>query len=302
VYDDATVEAVRRFQERHGLQGDGIIGQATQRALAVPTAWRIRQIEMALERLRWLPDFGGGRLVAVNIPMFRLWAWDAVPSDDPPSLEMAVVVGRALDHRTPVFAGEMRQVIFRPYWNIPRSIVQAEILPASRHHPGYLTREHLEIVLGTGDDGKVLAETPENVALLASGRARLRQRPGPTNALGLVKFLLPNDNDVYLHDTPETVLFKRARRDFSHGCIRVEAPAALAAWVLKDQPGWSLDAVRSAMDGPATRAVDLPVPITVVIFYTTAIVEPRLGDVHFADDLYGQDTALDRALSKDARP
>lgn len=297
IYAETIAAGVRRFQARHGLEDDGVIGRATAAALRVPLAWRVRQIELALERLRWLPDLSGGRLVAVNIPMFRMWAWDSVPSDDPPALSMAVIVGRALNTRTPVFADRMEYVVFRPYWNVPSSILRNEMIPAIRRDPGYLARQDLEIVRGQADSSPVLDPTPEHIAELGRGGVRIRQRPGPANALGLVKFMFPNQNDVYMHSTPAPQLFRQSRRDFSHGCIRVEDPVALAEWVLKhDDPQWTRDRVVSALNGAPNQRVNLPRPIQVVIFYTTAVVTPEDGAAHFAEDVYGQDERLDKAL------
>jgi murein L,D-transpeptidase YcbB/YkuD len=291
-YDGVTAEAMARFQMRHGLPADGVIGPATRRALLVPPAWRIRQIEMALERLRWVSDLDESRrLIAVNIPMFRLWAWDRVPSETPPAIDMAVVVGKALNHRTPVFVDSLERVVIRPYWNVPQSIVRAEILPAVTKNPRYLEEHAFEIVDRGDERAVVLSATPENIERLRTGRAQLRQRPGPTNALGLVKFLFPNSANVYMHATPQPELFSRTRRDFSHGCIRVEDPVGLAEWVLKNQTAWPRDAIERAMAGNATRTVELESPIQVVLFYTTAIVATD-GTVRFADDLYGQDARL----------
>jgi murein L,D-transpeptidase YcbB/YkuD len=276
---------------------DRLIGPKTAAALAVPLSWRVRQIELALERMRWLPDLSAGRLIAVNIPMFRLWAWDAVPTPDPADLTMAVIVGRALGTRTPVFADRLEYIVFRPYWNVPRSIVLNEILPAVRRGPDYLSRQNFEIVRGQTDDSPVLAPTAEHLAALARGEVRLRQRPGATNALGLIKFMFPNQNAVYMHDTPAPYLFDRSRRDFSHGCIRVEDPVALAEWALGRDPAWSESEIRAAMQGSSNRRVDLAEPIQVVIFYTTAAVEPDDGQVRFAEDIYQQDVRLDKALA-----
>ncbi|MCC7010453.1 MAG: L,D-transpeptidase family protein [Acidobacteria bacterium] len=294
VYDEALSRAVARFQRRHGLDVDGTLGRATAAALQVPLAWRVRQLEFALERLRWLPDLTGGRVLIVNIPMFRLWAWDAVPSADPPRLDMAVIVGRALDTRTPVFAERMRFVVFRPYWNVPMSILRKELLPEIRRDPSYLQREHLQIVRGQSDSSPVVPFSPETLAELARGAARLRQAAGPFNSLGLVKFMFPNQNEVYLHGTPATALFRQSRRDFSHGCIRVEDPVALAEWVFERQPGWPREAILAAMQGPENRRVDLVDPVQVMIFYTTAAVMQADGAVYFASDVYGQDRLLDR--------
>jgi murein L,D-transpeptidase YcbB/YkuD len=297
ILDPVLVEGVRRFQQRHGLTADGVIGRGTASALAVTMSTRVRQIELALERLRWLPDFTGGRLVAINIPMFRLYAWNSAPSVDPPALTMSVIVGRAIDTQTPVFAAHLEYVVFRPHWNVPRSILRGEILPAVQLDPAYLDKSNFEIVAGLDEDAQVLAMTADSFAALASGTARVRQRPGPDNALGLVKFMFPNVNDVYMHATPATELFGRDRRDFSHGCIRVEDPVGLAAWALGADAGWTPGRVRAAMDGTPNSRVDLRDPVPVVIFYTTAVVDPTDGTVHFANDIYGQDAVLDRALT-----
>jgi len=297
VYDGAFVEGVKRFQIRHGLDADGVLGAQTLEALRVPLTWRVRQIELGLERLRWLPHLGKGRLLAVNIPMFRLWAWDSMVPGDVPAFGSRVIVGRALDTETPVFVEQMNHIIFRPYWNVPHSIVRDEILPGLARAPNYLERQHMEIVDGPGDDARPVGATPEALAQLRQGRLRLRQRPGASNALGLVKFVFPNDENVYLHGTPSTELFARSRRDFSHGCVRVEDPVALAEWALAGQNGWTRDRIQSAMNGTEPIRVNLARPIPVILFYITAAVTPEDGKVHFARDIYGHDPKLDRALA-----
>jgi L,D-transpeptidase YcbB len=298
VYRGALVDGVKRFQRRHGLAPDGIIGRSTHAALRIPIASRVRQIELALERLRWLPHLGEQRLLAIDIPMFRLWVWDTIPHDGEPLFGMDVIVGRALRTQTPVFVEELQELIFRPYWNVPSSIVRYEILPRLDRDPEYLRREQMEIVLGPGDDARVVAATPENLVRLRQGTLRLRQRPGPHNALGLVKFVFPNPENVYVHGTPAQSLFSRSRRDFSHGCVRAENPIALAEWALKDQPDWSRDRIVSAMNGTQSIHVRLPRPIQVVLFYTTAAVMPDDGTIHFAEDIYLQDALLDRAFAR----
>lgn len=297
-YGEPLASGVRRFQARHGLEPDGVIGPATHAALGVPLAWRVRQIELALERLRWLPDPSRGRLLALNIPMFRLWGWDAIPGDDRPSFGMRAIVGRAFRTQTPVMLAHLEHVVFRPYWNVPRSILLSTILPAIERDPGYLAREQMEIVRGAGDAAEVVPATAESLALLRQGALRLRQRPGSHNALGLAAFVFPNDRNILLHGTPQHELFARARRDFSRGCVRVEDPVRLARWVLSDRPEWSEERILAAMAGPAPRRVHLAAPIPVVLFYVTAIVMPEDGAVHFAEDIYGHDARLDRALAR----
>ncbi len=297
LYDGAMVEGVRRFQERHGLEADGVIGKATWAALEVPIAQRLRQIELALERLRWLPELPAGALVAVNVPSFRLWALRDVHQANAAALEMNVVVGRAGRTRTPIFMQSMRYVEFNPYWNVPRSILRNEMLPRLWRDPGYMQRERLELV---APDGSVYQYASDALlAAAAAGELRLRQRPGAGNALGRIKFSLPNRMDIYLHDTPATALFGRARRDFSHGCIRVADPVALAEFVLADLPGWNRDAIVAAMASGVQRTVYLPRPIPVVIFYSTVVIDAA-GRPLFPPDIYGQDARLERALAAGA--
>lgn len=277
---EAIVEAVKRFQRRHGIEADGVAGRATQSALSVPLSSRVRQIELALERLRWLPHLDEERFIGINIPMFRLWAWDATRADGKASFQTNVIVGRALNTRTPVFVEEMEQIIFRPYWNVPTSIVRNEILPAMAKQPEYLRRHNMEIVSEPG------------------APIRIRQRPGDTNALGLIKFVFPNDDGVYLHGTPAPALFGQARRDFSHGCVRAQDPVGLAEWVLADRLEWTRERILAAMHGDESLRVDLLRPIRVILFYLTAVVTPEDGIVHFVNDIYGHDARLDRMLRR----
>jgi murein L,D-transpeptidase YcbB/YkuD len=236
-------------------------------------------------------------LIALNIPMFRLWAWDTSAPGTPPLFGMDVIVGRALSTQTPVFAEEMREVIFRPYWNVPSSILRHEVLPQIERDPEYLPREDMEIVRGQADEASHVDLSAAALEGLKRGELRVRQRPGPKNALGLIKFVFPNREDVYMHGTPAQALFARSRRDFSHGCVRVADPLALAEWVLRDRPEWTLDQIRAATMGTQTVHVQLPRPIQVMLFYTTAAVMPEDGAIHFADDIYRQDTRLDQALA-----
>ncbi|MEQ1759313.1 MAG: L,D-transpeptidase family protein [Vicinamibacterales bacterium] len=295
LYSPPLVAGVKHFQERHGLTPDGVLGRGTVAALQVPMAQRARQIELALERLRWLPHIGDGPLIGVNIPMFRMWAWSAAGENSMPDFEMGVIVGAALRTETPVFIEDMEFVTFRPYWNVPPSIVKGEILPAIERDSAYLTRHDMELVAGQSDAAKVVPASDENLARLEKGELRVRQRPGVKNSLGLMKFIFPNDDNVYMHGTPAPALFARERRDFSHGCIRVEDPVALAEWVLRDQ-GMDRGQIVQATQGEQPKTVKLEKPVQVVIFYLTAIVAPD-GTLRFADDIYKTDAALDRALS-----
>jgi murein L,D-transpeptidase YcbB/YkuD len=209
---------------------------------------------------------------------------------------MAVIVGRAARTRTPLFAAEMRELIFRPYWYPPDSILSGEILPDLRRNPAYLAKNEMEIVAGFDEGARRLPATPANLDRLRSGALRLRQRPGPRNALGLLKFVFPNDYTVYMHGTPAPELFGRARRDFSHGCIRLEDPAALAGFVL-DSAEWTRSRIEQAMNGARTLPVQLPRQVPVVIFYTTAIVRAD-GTIAFFEDVYGEDARLQRVLAR----
>lgn len=295
LYDGALVEGVKSFQRRHGLDADGVLGSKTMAALRTPLLWRSRQIELALERLRWLPHLADGRLIVLNIPMFRLWAWDGA-APDALRFGMDVIVGRAIRTQTPVFVEEMREVIVRPYWNVPRSILRDEIVPRLERDPDYLEREQMELVRSDRDDAPPVRWSTVALRELKAGTLRVRQRPGPHNALGLIKFDFPNAEHVYMHGTPSHALFARTRRDFSHGCVRVADPVALGEWVLQDVPAWNRTRLEAAMVGTRTLRIPLPQPIPVVLFYTTAAVMPEDGALHFADDIYGHDLKLHRAL------
>lgn len=283
--------ALRRFQARHGLAEDGRLGPATRAALAVPPAQRAAQLALTLERLRWLPPLRG-RVVAVNVPTYRLWAFDL---DQPgaPALEMRVIVGKAAGTPTPLLLGQMRTVEFNPYWNVPSSIAAGEILPKLARNPAYLRQNDMELV---SSDGRVSASaSPQALTALRSGAARLRQRPGAKNALGNIKFGMPNAMNIYLHSTPSQELFQRGRRDLSHGCIRVEHPAALARFVLADPDNWDEAQVAAAMRPGAPRRVSLTAPVTVILFYATALTD-RDGRALFVDDIYGRDRQLGAAV------
>ena len=293
LYGGALVDAVKRFQWRHGLEEDGIIGKATLAALNVSVADRLRQIELALERERWLPSMGEDPTIFVNVALFRLWATDPATGEEP--LRMNVVVGKSLHHRTPIFIEQMEYAVLRPYWNVPYSIAVGETVPRARKDPSYIAAHDLEIVAGSSDDARALPPTPENLDKIVAGQLRVRQKPGPSNALGLAKFIFPNAENVYMHGTPAQQLFSRARRDFSHGCIRLENPAAFAEWVLRDKPEWTPERIKAAMNGERPTRVNLTESLRVVLFYVTVHVDSE-NVVHFAEDIYGYDASLDAAL------
>ncbi len=294
IYQGVLVDAVKHFQRRHGLDPNGVFDLRTAHEIDVPLARRVLQLQMALERWRWIPPEFQRPPIVVNVPEFQLRAFNAQQQVE---LTMRVVVGRAYQHQTPVFTENMRYLIFRPYWNVPISIQRAEMVPKLRKNPGYLEKENLEMV---DHEGHVIGSgsvSDEQLKDLAAGRIQIRQKPGPNNSLGLVKFLFPNQYDVYLHGTPAQELFAKTRRDFSHGCIRLEDPAKLAAWVLSDKPEWTPDRIKAAMNGTASTQVNLDKPIPVLILYSTAVVQAN-GEVDFFDDIYGHDSELEKVLAK----
>ena len=246
LYAGAVVDAVKRFQGRHTLEADGVLGLGTLAALNVPVAARVRQIELALERERWLPEMRREPHVFVNVSLFRLSAFDPDRPDEP--LRMNVVVGKTLGHQTPIFVEHMEYIVFRPYWNRPQ------------HHPlGDRAQGPAGPVLSRppehGDRGQRRRGrprppgTPANLDQVLAGKLFVRQKPGEKNSLGLAKFIFPNSDSIYMHGTPAQSLFARARRDFSHGCIRLEDPAGLGEWVLRDQPEWTRERIGAAMQG-----------------------------------------------------
>jgi L,D-transpeptidase YcbB len=294
-YGGPLVEALKRFQRRHGLDADGRLGPATIKQLNVPLKDRVLQLQLTLERWRWLPAEFSAPPIIVNIPDFRLRVLD---ENNKVVMEMRVVVGKAMRTQTPVFTRDMTYVVLRPYWNVPPSILRSEIVPAIQRDRSYVARKNYEV---TTQDGKVVTSgdiSDEVLAQLRAGKLMVRQKPGPTNALGLVKLIFPNEHNVYLHSTPSQSLFSRSRRDFSHGCIRVEKPAELAALALRNNPGWTLERVQQGMQsGKDNVTVNLVKPVPVFIVYGTALAYEN-GEVHFTDDIYGHDAKLAAALAK----
>ena len=275
VYDSSLAGAIARFQERHGIVVDSFLGPETVESLNLPVDYRLGQIAANLERFRWLPRDLGSRYILVNVPAFRLQAFDGGQE----KLQMKVIVGAEYKERsTPVFSDKMEYVVFRPYWNVPENIAAEEVLPAAEQNPGYLERHNYEM-------------------FSAEGKERIRQRPGKGNALGLIKFMFPNDFDIYLHDTPDSTLFEKDIRGFSHGCIRLEKPAELAQWVL----GWPADSVRRMTESDKNdRRVNIPQTIPVFIVYLTTYV--RGGELYFGNDLYARDESLIKAVAGGATP
>jgi len=297
LYTDAIVTGVKKFQKRHGLTADGHIGSGTVAALNVPLNYRVTQIELAMERLRWLPELNSGASIIVNIPAFQLWAFDSLDQSNANIINMRVVVGNALKTQTPVLMAEMHFIDFMPYWNVPYSIIKNEILPKLTQNSNYLDKENMELVSVFRDGEKPTALNEETMNLLKEGKLRIRQRPGGKNALGRVKFIFPNKDDVYLHDTPANALFGKSRRDFSHGCVRVANPEKLAEFALKNQDNWTPETIQIAMNTPKTQRVILKKPIPVLFFYITAFFDQN-DNLEFYPDIYGHDEVLLGALSK----
>ncbi|MFA7505822.1 MAG: L,D-transpeptidase family protein [Burkholderiaceae bacterium] len=285
-YEPELVEAVRSFQHRHGLDVDGVIGRQTHAELSVPISARIAQIELALERFRWLPEVHADTFVAINIPAFRLWAFDHSGGGEPDVWQTRIVVGNTGSGRTPIFVDRMSWIEFNPYWHVPRSITRRELLPKLHEDPFYLERQSMRILDRQGMDAG--PPSPELLEGLADGSYRIRQDPGASNALGKVKFVMPNDMAIFLHDTPSRGLFSRAQRAFSHGCIRVEAPETLAQRLLANTGKWPESSIQQAIDSGERTIAGLRQPIPVVIFYVTTMVDAD-GSVRFYPDVYGYD-------------
>jgi murein L,D-transpeptidase YcbB/YkuD len=291
------VDAIKHFQYRHGEKPDGTLGAATLAELTKPLSLRARQIELTMERWRWLPSELVSAPIIVNIPQFRLFAFESTVDSEAQIRQMDVIVGKAFEAtQTPVFTADMTYLVFRPYWEVPYSIALKEIVPAARRNPSYIDKHQMEIVRGVGDSALGLPSTAENVELVAKGALRLRQKPGPNNSLGLVKFMFPNPYNVYLHSTPAGGLFAESRRDFSHGCVRVSDPAGLAQYVLRDSPEWTREKIQAAMNGTNTLTVTLKNHIRVFFVYGTALVTES-GNALFFDDIYGHDQRLEAALN-----
>jgi murein L,D-transpeptidase YcbB/YkuD len=279
-YDAALVAGVKNFQARHGLNANGVLNRETVAALNVPLVSRIAPMELSMERLRWIPAYTEDRLVLVNIPSFRLWAFDSLKDEKSKPLTMRVVVGKAAGTKTPSFSSKMEYVEFRPTWSVPQSIIRNEMMSKLENNPEYFAKRGMKVIYHN------------------SGTISVRQASGDRNALGLVKFLFPNNHSVYFHDTPSKQYFNRDRRDFSHGCVRLAEPASMAEFALRRQKEeWTSEKVQKAMHKGGSKRITLVEPIPVIIFYGTALAINNNG-VSFFQDVYGHDRVLKNALIK----
>jgi murein L,D-transpeptidase YcbB/YkuD len=271
-FNDTLEIAIKNFQERHGYKPTGVISDSLIKEMNVPAVQRMEQILMNMDRMRWLANESKGNLIVVNIPEFVLHLYEGKQK----VFDMDVVVGKE-GHNTMMFNGDLNQVVFCPYWNVPPSIVVHEILPEMEKHPGYLAKENMEI---TGEE---------------DGLPVIRQRPGEKNALGRVKFLFPNSFNIYLHDTPVKSLFEKDKRAYSHGCIRLKEPEKLANYVLRNQPEWTPEKIEEAMNAGEQKFVKVKKHIPVLITYYTAWVDDN-GQLNFREDIYGHDANLARKM------
>ena len=325
VFDQTLDVAVRKYQETHGLYVDGVVGKSTIESLNVPIEQRISQIELTMERWRLLPQYLGSKYILVNIANFHLYGVE----NNLDAIDMRIVVGKP-QWNTPMFSEEMTHIVMNPYWNIPPSIFKDDIVPRIKQDPTYMSKRGIDavglktpeyIVIEEEQETVEVAEhvtgSPENTeeaepqlseaelqnkkvqeeytAQVLSGKYRLRQNPGPSNPLGQIKFLFPNKHSVYLHDTPNRGFFKRAQRNFSHGCIRVQKPVDLAEFVLQANPDWTQSRIKSSINSRKTRTVHLNQTIPVYILYFTAWVDDS-GNANFHKDIYGLDQSLLNAL------
>lgn len=293
-YDDQLVKAIKHFQQRHGLKPDGVIGKQTLAAINIPVDQRVRQIELNLERWRWLPRDLSPRHILVNTANFSL----QVMENQQTVLDMRVVVGRPA-RRTPIFSAPISYLVLNPYWTVPHKLAVEDILPKLAKGLDYLTQQGFQVFKGWGKNAQTIDPNTVNWKIYGNTYFpfRLRQDPGPRNALGRIKFMMPNKFSVYLHDTPQRSLFNVVQRDFSSGCIRVQDARALANYLLSNDPAWSPEAIDSNLSEGQRQVVRLSNPIPVHLLYMTAWLDDD-GAMQFRNDIYDRDRDLNRALAQ----
>jgi murein L,D-transpeptidase YcbB/YkuD len=268
VFNDSLEQGVKSFQQRHGYTPTGIVTAGLIKDMNVPAMLRLEQILINMDRMRWMPSQPNGNLILVNIPEFVLHVMDGKNK----VFDMNVVVGKE-GHNTVIFTGDLNQVVFSPYWNVPESIVEKEVLPEMASNPNYLADNNME---QTG---------------MENGLPVIRQLPGPDNSLGRVKFLFPNSFNIYFHDTNAKGLFEKDKRAYSHGCIRLAEPEKMAQYLLRNDPAWTPDKIEDAMNSGEEKFVKLKDPVPVFISYYTAWVDED-GRLNFRDDIYSHDAEL----------
>jgi murein L,D-transpeptidase YcbB/YkuD len=283
-FDSALADGVRRFQRRHGLEPDGVVGRATAAALAVPIAERLRQIDFSLERRRALPPVLGEEFIWVNLPAYEL---ELVEGGER-RLAMKVVVGKR-DTPSPELSAQATHYQLNPYWNVPQTIATGELAPREASSPGYLAQRRIRVFRGSGGEGEVAADSVDwNAVARGEQRIFLRQEPGPGNSLGRLALQMPNNENICLHDTPERAPFSRPARALSHGCIRLESALDLAQALLRGDPVWNAESLTAAIERGEQRDIPLPRPVPVYLVYWTAWIDAE-GALQFRDDLYARD-------------
>jgi len=298
LFDESLVLAVKAFQQRHGLTVDGVVGPETLEILNISVTERIRQIEINLERLRWIPDDLGDPLVIINIPEFKL----RFVKNGKELIDSRIVVGKYASN-TPAFDSRITHFILNPYWNVPRGIAIEEILPQIQKSQEYLIWEDMKVLSNSKGSTKIVPPWTINWQKMTAENFHylIRQDPGPRNPLGRIKFVFPNSFDVYLHDTPARNLFEQAERSFSHGCIRIENPIELAALLLPGNPVKSEKELQSTMEAGNRKQIRLPKAVGIYILYFTAWVDAD-GTIQFRKDIYNHDAPLLDALKETVPP
>lgn len=286
-FTDSLVKAVSRFQTRMGLNNQGILGESTVKEMNVPISFRIKQIMINMERLRWFPDQVEDDFLLINIPEYKLHVFE----NKQKVMDLKVIVGKEAT-RTSIFKGNISQLILNPYWNVPISIVRKEMLPKLKRNSNYLSKNNMELFLGN----TIIDPSTVNWSKYSSSIPySIRQKPGDDNALGKMKFIFPNNFSIYLHDTPSRSIFNESKRAFSHGCIRVENPMKLAQYILRNKQKWNSDNLQSSIESKKTISIQIKPSLPVYIVYFTAWIG-NSGEINFRNDLYNMDSQLEKEI------